>query len=60
MGWILELRIKETLNTAYVAISRAPCQKGPTRYAYASQIGPFWQDTFAMYTLLEMFNLGEL
>ena len=21
------------------------CQKGPTRHAYAWQIGPFWQDT---------------
>ena len=21
------------------------CQKGPTRHAYALQIGPFWQDT---------------
>ena len=21
------------------------CQKGPTRYAYGWQIGPFWQDT---------------
>ena len=24
------------------------CQKGPTRHAYAWQIGPFWQDTFEM------------
>ena len=21
------------------------CQKGPTRHAYAWQIGPFWEDT---------------
>ena len=21
------------------------CQEGPTRHAYAWQIGPFWQDT---------------
>ena len=26
-------------------ISRVSCQKGPTRHAYAWQIGPFWQDT---------------
>ena len=26
-------------------ISMASCQRGPTRYAYAWQIGPFWQDT---------------
>ena len=24
------------------------CQKGPTRYAYAWQIGPFWQDTLVV------------
>ena len=26
-------------------ISMVSCQKGPTRRAYAWQIGPFWQDT---------------
>ena len=25
------------------------CQKGPTRHAYAWQIGPFWQDTLDIY-----------
>ena len=25
--------------------SRVSCQKGPTRHAYAWQIGAFWQDT---------------
>ena len=25
-------------------MSRVSCQKGPTRHAYAWQIGPFWQD----------------
>ena len=29
-------------------ISRVSCQKGPTRHAYAWQIGPFWQNTFDM------------
>ena len=24
-------------------------QKGPTRHAYAWQIGPFWQDTLDMF-----------
>ena len=28
-----------------LAISRVSCEKGPTRHAYAWQIGPFWQDT---------------
>ena len=26
------------------------CQKGPTRHAYAWQIGPFWQDTLDVST----------
>ena len=26
-------------------MSMVSCQKGPTRHAYAWQIGPFWQDT---------------
>ena len=25
------------------------CQEGPTRHAYAWQIGPFWQDTLDLY-----------
>ena len=28
------------------------CQKGPTRHAYALQIGPFWQDTLDMCKLV--------
>ena len=28
--------------------SRVSCQKGPTRYAYAWQIGIFWQDTLGI------------
>ena len=28
--------------------SRVSCQKGPTRHAYAWQIGPFWQDTLEL------------
>ena len=27
-------------------ISMVSCQKGPTRHAYAWQIGPFWQDLY--------------
>ena len=30
---------------AWMYMSRVSCQKGPTRHAYAWQIGPFWQDT---------------
>ena len=28
-----------------IHMSMVSCQKGPTRHAYAWQIGPFWQDT---------------
>ena len=28
--------------------SMVSCQKGPTRHAYAWQIGPFWQDTLEL------------
>ena len=31
--------------TYFKSMSRVSCQKGPTRHAYAWQIGPFWQDT---------------
>ena len=27
------------------------CKKGPTRHAYAWQIGPFWQDTLDYVTI---------
>ena len=27
------------------------CQKGPTRHAYAWQIGPFWQDTIEILSM---------
>ena len=33
------------LCTCIHMTSRVSCQKGPTRHAYAWQIGPFWQDT---------------
>ena len=39
-------------------ISMVSCQKGPTRHAYAWQIGPFWQDTLditAYYDQVEKF-----
>ena len=39
-SWIFtESEISHTIK------SRVSCQKGPTRHAYAWQIGPFWQDT---------------
>ena len=29
-------------------VSMVSCQKGPTRHAYAWQIGSFWQDTLGL------------
>ena len=37
--WILQC------SNGYKHRSMVSCQKGPTRHAYAWQIGPFWQDT---------------
>ena len=36
------------MNICALLNSRVSCQKGPTRQAYAWQIGPFWQDTLEM------------
>ena len=33
------------------------CQKGPTRHAYAWQIGPFWQDTLDIHTTKYVLNI---
>ena len=32
----------------YGIIRWHPAKKGPTRHAYALQIGPFWQDTLEL------------
>ena len=39
-----------------VLMSMASCQKGPTRHAYAWQIGPFWQDTFDVWYCMHVFR----
>ena len=37
------------------------CQKGPTRHAYAWQIGPFWQDTLdILWTCPSLFQMALL
>ena len=43
------------INTSMVS-----CQKGPTRHAYAWQIGPFWQHTLKMQTLLHCQKRNEI
>ena len=53
------------LKTA--CISRVSCQKGPTRHAYAWQIGPLWQDILdtswyhchVPLTILSIFGLDD-
>ena len=37
--------------------SRVSCQKGPTRYASAWQIGPLWQDTLELSNVTHTLNL---
>ena len=32
-------------------MSKVSCQKGPTRHAYAWEIGPHWQDTLDVFAL---------
>ena len=49
-GLQLELGRKDALvsqleKERYFHKSMVSCQKGPTRHAYAWQIGPFWQNT---------------
>ena len=45
------------LHNCYVL--RVSCQKGPTRHAYAWQIGPFWQDTLDIsYWMLRSDGMG--
>ena len=41
-------------------ISMVSCQKGPTRHAYAWQMGPFWHDTLDMWITLYIYMLVEL
>ena len=41
-------RRTSTAWSGVVSISMVSWQKGPTRHAYAWQIGPFWQDTLDM------------
>ena len=60
-GWVQNALIRgETWHNfvrhqAY--ISMVSCQKGPTRHAYALQIGPFWQDTLDIWPILTVIEL---
>ena len=44
--------VSSTIHRLEYITSRVSCQKGPTRHAYAWQIGPFWQDTLDMCYIL--------
>ena len=46
-----EVYVTNYTSTKYTEISMVSCQKGPTRHAYAWQIGPFWQDTLDMWLI---------
>ena len=41
-------------------ITMVSCQKGPTRHAYAWQIGPFWQDTFELSDCMDCWAEGQM
>ena len=41
-------------------ISRVSCQKGPTRHAYAWQIGPFWLDNLDMKMICDVLTVLTL
>ena len=41
----MEYHAEPCHNINITNISMVSCQKGPTRHAYAWQIGPFWQNT---------------
>ena len=72
--WLHELLVLKNLNTHIIAFtiwmkifpyrinnSRVSRQKGPTRHAYAWQIGPFWQDTLKVYYhIQQLFKLYTL
>ena len=53
IAWYFHCQITGTKVSKFskFIISMVSCQKGPTRHAYAWQIGPFWQDTLDMYGL---------
>ena len=44
---------------SYNQSSMVSCQKGPTRHAYAWQIGPFWQDTLAISLLFQLMAVSS-
>ena len=48
----LKISAGDTAFRLYLAqTSMVSYQKGPTRHAYAWQIGPFWQDTLDVWLL---------
>ena len=47
--WTIQYLIQQSTTITGMHTSMASCQKSPTRYAYAWQIGPFWQDTLDIY-----------
>ena len=49
----LYFKYREEAWRPHHQISMISCQMGPTHHAYAWQIGPFWQDTLAIWLRLE-------
>ena len=45
------------LERVYFSYTTVSCQKGPTRHAYAWQIGPFWQYTMEYISTMYPINV---
>ena len=59
--WNFWLRFSSLqVSISKYCISRVSCQKGPTRHAYAWQIGPFWQDTIDMCNTYGLYDISIL
>ena len=57
--WIFFIKLNAFAKSIFLYMSMVSCQKGPTRHAYAWQIGPFWQDTLDVWTDFE-YNFIEM
>ena len=56
---LLNTAMLELKNITIRLNSMASCQNGPTRHAYAWQIGPFWQDTIEFTKTLRILHARE-
>ena len=53
------IEVNKQFASSLLDISMVSCQKGPTRHAYAWQIGPFWRDTIDIAFLKHLRETGQ-